>query len=120
MLKIGFSSCFFHADPQRPVFKGKTLVYLEQSIAHWVMRVQAVAFMIPPIGHDSAVRLDDLVREMDGLVLQGGSDVSPRSYGETPLKPEWSGDAIRDAYEVALTRTFMSQGKPVLGICRGA
>ena len=25
MLKIGISACFFHADPNRPIFTGKTL-----------------------------------------------------------------------------------------------
>ena len=32
-LKIGISACYFHADPQRAVFKGKTLLYLEQSMS---------------------------------------------------------------------------------------
>ena len=36
-LKIGISACFFHADPERPIFTGKTLQYVEQSMAHWVM-----------------------------------------------------------------------------------
>ena len=26
-LRIGVASCFFHADPTRPIFKGKTLLY---------------------------------------------------------------------------------------------
>ena len=41
---------------------------------------------------------------LDALVLEGGSDVSPGSYGETPLEPKWSGDRIRDDYEIALLR----------------
>jgi len=90
MKKIGISACFFHADPQRPVFKGKTLLYLEQSIAQWVMAEGAQAWMVPATAAGSPVTLKDLVTELDGLVLQGGSDVAPKSYGETPLKPEWS------------------------------
>ena len=35
------------------------------------------------------------------------------------MDPRWEGDAIRDAYECALVREFIAQGKPVLGICRG-
>ena len=46
-LKIGISACFMHADPARPMFTGKTLQYLEQSIAHWVMSTGALAVMIP-------------------------------------------------------------------------
>ena len=56
---------------------------------------------------------------LDGLVLHGGSDVWPGSYGEEPLKPEWSGDRVRDEYEIALLRAFIDAGKPVLGVCRG-
>lgn len=74
--------------------------------------------MIPPAG--GTVSLKELVQEMDGLVLHGGSDVAPKSYGEEPLKPEWAGDYVRDQYEIALLKEFMAQGKPTLGICRGA
>jgi putative glutamine amidotransferase len=124
MLKIGISACFFHADPQRLVFKGKTLQYVEQEMAHWVMQEDAMALMIPSPDGDSRrsgsrVTVVDYARELDGLVLMGGSDVSPESYGEKPLKPEWAGDRIRDDYEIALLRAFVAAGKPVLGVCRG-
>ena len=36
-LKLAVSACFFHADPARPIFTGKTLQYIEQSVAQWVM-----------------------------------------------------------------------------------
>jgi putative glutamine amidotransferase len=125
MLKIGISACFFHPDPQRAVFKGKTLQYVEQEMAHWVMQKDAMALMIPSPEGDSRrpgsrVSVGDYSRELDGLVLMGGSDVSPESYGEQALKPEWNGDRIRDEYEVALLRAFIAAGKPVLGVCRGA
>ena len=119
MLKIGLSACFFHPDPNRNIFKGKTLQFLEQSIARWVMSSGAMLFMIPAPQENSLIKLGDYARELDGLVLQGGADISPTSYGETPMKPEWSGDKIRDDYEIALTRAFMKEHKPVLGICRG-
>lgn len=119
-LRIGVSACFFHADPKRPVFKGKTLQYLEQSMAHWLMSEDVLLYMIPSPLEGAPVGIDDLTFPLDGLVLQGGSDVCPRTYGEEPLRPEWNGDAIRDAYEIALMKSFMNQKKPVLGICRGA
>lgn len=117
---IGISSCFFHADPKRPIFKGKTLLYLEQSMVHWIMREGVVAYLIPSLEPGAPIGLKELIEPLDGLVLQGGSDISPKSYGEEPLKPEWSGDYIRDQYESALIHEFMAQKKPVLGICRGA
>jgi putative glutamine amidotransferase len=124
MLRIGISASFFHADPSRPIFKGMTLQYIEQNVAHWLMQRDALAFMIPsPDGATrratSRVTLAAYADALDGLVLMGGSDVSPESYGETPLRPEWSGDKVRDDYEIALLRAFVAAGKPVLGICRG-
>src|SRR5439155_25827904 len=121
-LKVGISACFFHADAQRPIFTGKTLQYVEQSIAHWVMSQGALAVMIPSPAGDTQrgdVTLEHYAQWLDGLVLEGGSDLWPGSYDETPLKPQWSGDRIRDEYEIALARAFIATGKPVLGICRG-
>ena len=120
--KIGISACFMHADPARPLFTGKTLQYLEQSIAHWVMSTGALAVMIPsPTGvtQRGDVTLDHFAQWLDGLVLHGGADVSPLSYGEQPLQERWAGDRIRDEYEIELVAAFERHGKPVFGVCRG-
>ena len=120
--RIGISACFFHADPKRPIFTGKTLQYVEQSIVHWVQSAGALAVVIPsPEGptRRGDVTLADYAAMLDGLVLEGGSDMWPGSYGEAPLRPEWSGDRVRDEYEMALLRAFVDAGKPVLGVCRG-
>jgi putative glutamine amidotransferase len=121
-LRIGISACFFHADPARPIFTGKTLQYIEQSVAHWVMASGALAVMIPNPEGDTRkgdVTLAHYAQWLDGLVLSGGSDVWPGSYGETPLEARWSGDRVRDEYEKALTAAFVAEGKPVFGVCRG-
>jgi putative glutamine amidotransferase len=125
MLKVGISACFFHEDPKRAIFKGMTLQYIEQNVAHWLMQRDVLAFMVPsPDGRTRRARSKATVAayadELDALVLMGGSDVCPESYGEKALRPEWNGDRIRDDYEIALLRAFMQQRKPVLGICRGA
>jgi putative glutamine amidotransferase len=121
-LKIGISACFMHPDPARQLFTGKTLQYVEQSIAHWVMSTGALAVMIPsPSGATQRgdVTLDHYAQWLDGLVLHGGADVSPLSYGEQPIEERWAGDKIRDDYEIDLVRAFERHGKPVFGVCRG-
>ena len=118
MIKIGVSAAYFHADPLRAVFKGKTLLYMEQSLSHWLSQGGAFPILLPSLPSGKK-NFTDWVEELDALILQGGSDVSPKTYGETPLKPEWSGDAVRDAYEIALIKEFMAQNKPILGVCRG-
>jgi putative glutamine amidotransferase len=121
-LKIGISACFMHADPARQLFTGKTLQDVEQSIAHWVMSSGAMAVMIPsPSGATQRgdVTLDHYAQWLDGLVLHGGADVSPLSYGEKAIQERWSGDRIRDEYEIDLVAAFERHGKPVFGVCRG-
>jgi putative glutamine amidotransferase len=125
MVKIGISASFFHADPERRIFKGMTLQYIEQNLAHWLMQREVLAFMIPsPDGSTrrerSRVTLDAYADALDGLVLMGGSDVCPETYGDKALRPEWNGDRVRDEYEIDLYRAFAARAKPVLGVCRGA
>lgn len=123
-LRIGLSPRLMHQVPAELGFRNKKLQYLEQSIAHWVMAHGALAFMLPTLVEHGeverrAIRVSDYVRELDGLILQGGADVAPASYGQEALRPEWNGDRVRDLYEIELFWECMIQGKPVLGICRG-
>jgi gamma-glutamyl-gamma-aminobutyrate hydrolase PuuD len=88
------------------------------------MSRDVMVFMIPTVNknsrlHPSNIRLRDYAKHLDGLVLQGGADVSPKSYSQEATRPEWSGDRERDMYELELLHEFIEAGKPVLGICRG-
>ena len=121
-LKIGLSACFSHADPTRSLFTGKTLQYVEQSIAHWLMSSGAMVVMVPcPTGSTARgdVTYEHYAEWLDGLVLHGGADVWPGSYGEEPLQESWSGDRVRDDYDKALVAAFERAGKPMFGVCRG-
>jgi putative glutamine amidotransferase len=123
-LKIGISARLLYPDSRRVFLPTKTVQYLEQSVANWVMSGEVLAFMVPEMSLASPhlpanVTVKDYVDALDGLVLQGGADIAPESYGETPLNPAWAGDRIRDRYEISLFEEFVRQGKPVFGICRG-
>lgn len=114
---IGITSNFFHADPERPVFKDKTLHYLEEKMSLAVYRAGGLPIGLPDLGDGQASA--DLVAPLHGLLLAGGADVSPTTYGQAPLDPRWAGDAIRDAYEIRLLDAATDRGIPVLGVCRG-
>ena len=126
-LLIGISARIYY--PTKPVLDmggvfTKTLHFLEQSVAHLVMSRDVLLVMIPAIEsagmiERSEMSLDAYAEHLDGLVLQGGNDLSPESYGESPLRPEWAGDAIRDRYDTDLFNAFVEAQKPVIGICRG-
>ena len=121
-LKIGLSACFQHADPHRPLFTGKTLQYVEQSIAHWIMSAGAMVVMVPcPTGETARgdVSLAHYAEWLDGVVMHGGADVWPGNYGEEPLREEWIGDRVRDLYDLAVVKAFAEVRKPIFGVCRG-
>jgi putative glutamine amidotransferase len=123
-LRIGVSARIFHPEPGSVGLRSKNLQYLEESIAQWVMSRDVLVFMIPTVNtngllHPSNITLRHYARHLDGLVLQGGADVSPQTYSQEPTRPEWSGDRARDLYELELLHEFVDAGKPVLGICRG-
>ncbi len=122
--RIGLSARIFHPEPDAQGIRSKTLQVLEQSVAQWVTVRDVLLLMVPSVVQDgilmrSNIRLRDYAEHLDGLILQGGADVSPRAYGEEPLRPEWAGDPVRDAYEMELLHEFLEAGKPVFGICRG-
>jgi len=126
-LLIGVSARIYY--PAGPVLDlggvwTKTLHYLEQSVAHWVMSGGALPVMVPAVDADSVVKRSEIelahyAEALDGLVLQGGNDLAPESYGEAPMHPDWTGDRVRDRYEMELVEAFINAGKPVFGICRG-
>lgn len=123
-LKIGVSARIFHPEAGAKGLQAKTLQYLEESIAQWVMSRDVLVLMIPTVNtngllHPSKIRLRDYAKHLDGLVLQGGADVAPQTYSQTATRPEWIGDSARDMYELELLHEFVEAGKPVLGICRG-
>jgi putative glutamine amidotransferase len=83
-----------------------------------VQRAGALALILPP---DEAAESDpaELLDRIDGLVLAGGADVDPASYGATPhpeTGPTWP---ERDRFEIALARGAIDREMPLLGVCRG-
>ena len=77
-----------------------------------------VPVVLPSQGIDrtSAVALLD---RLAALVVAGGSDLDPASYGAEP-DPETTGfNPERDRFELALTTAALERDLPVLGICRG-
>lgn len=115
--KIGIVPGYFHADPDRTLYKNKTLLYVDEAITRWIQTVGAYPFLLPT--PEANLSIDAIVAGMDGLLLQGGPDVSPESYGEEPMRKEWSGDDARDRYEFKLVHACLERSKPILGVCRG-
>jgi len=116
-IKIGVSAFFIYPDPARATYGHKTISCLENDMARYLTRPNVMPVLIPDLDPEP---LEDLLQEMDGFVLQGGSDVSPETYGQKHLDAEkWPGDPHRDQYEIKILKFAVENNKPVLGICRG-
>lgn len=64
------------------------------------------------------VRLD----QMDGLLLTGGSDISPEFLRQEAVDPsllDKGVDAERDRWEFEAAREALSRGLPIFAICKG-
>jgi putative glutamine amidotransferase len=91
---------------------------LPLSYVEAVQRAGALAVLLPPDERLVAEPQQPL-ELIDGLMLAGGADIDPSSYGRQP-HPETSETVReRDAFEIALTRAAIERDLPVLGICRG-
>ena len=62
---------------------------------------------------------EGLLDRIDGLLLIGGADLDPRSYGAEPADAVEATYSDRDAFEIGLTREALARNMPYLGICRG-
>lgn len=87
----------------------------------YALSVQAAGGMVLLLPPDDVVaeQPDELLDLVDGLMLAGGSDVDPATYGARP-HPETRGSwPERDRFELALAHRALAREIPVLGICRG-
>ncbi|AVK64153.1 gamma-glutamyl-gamma-aminobutyrate hydrolase [Lactobacillus sp. CBA3606] len=74
--------------------------------------------LVLPVTTDVAT-MQRYVQLIDGLLLCGGQDIDPLTYGEEPLAELGAIDPQRDQYERALVAIVHAAHKPILGICRG-
>jgi len=90
-----------------------------RSYADAVQRAGAIALVLPP-DPLAAGDPDAFLDRIDGLLVAGGADIDPSSYGAPSVHPQTKGARPeRDAFEVALTRRALDREMPVLGVCRG-
>lgn len=93
-----------------------SLMTLSVSYTDAMLEAGLVPVMIPAgLDAGDALLLVDIV---DGLLVSGGDDVHPRTYGQEPTASRGIDDDV-DTFELALIRAAREAGKPVLAICRG-
>lgn len=88
---------------------------------HYITAVQRAggrALLIPP-DPQLVQDPDELLDLIDGLILAGGADIDPSTYGAERHPATGGTVPERDRAEIALARRAMQRDMPVLGICRG-
>jgi putative glutamine amidotransferase len=83
-----------------------------------VQAAGGIALVLPP-DDATAEEPDQMLDLIDGLVLAGGADVDPGTYGARPGEHTTGTWPERDRFELALTHRALERDIPVLGICRG-
>jgi len=116
------------ADPLNPLI-GITSVYKvdeKDKMAYTLVNfayVQAVAeaggvpVVLPTIDDDRILRR--YLQSLDGLILVGGGDVPPSTYGQQPHQTVKPLPPQRYDFERKLITLWLASGKPILGICLG-
>lgn len=91
---------------------------LPYSYIRAIQRAGGLALMIPPDARLERAP-DEVLDEVDGLILAGGADIDPSSYGAERHPQTTTTVPERDRVEIALARRAVGRDMPVLGICRG-
>lgn len=91
---------------------------LARSYVDALQAAGAVVLMLPPDAW-LAEHPDDALDALDGLLLAGGADIDPASYGEPRHPKTINTRPERDRAELALARRALARDMPMLGICRG-
>lgn len=100
-----------HADPTQ------TEMALGLSYMRAVEMAGGLPVALPPLTSEN---VDALLDHLSGLLLTGGPDVDPSSYGSSPHPELGPTDPVIDQFEIALCRHAYRRRMPILGICRGA
>jgi putative glutamine amidotransferase len=91
---------------------------LPRGYADAVQRAGGLAFLLPP-DDEAAEHPAELLDRLDALLLAGGRDVDPLSYGACPHPETAEPSPERDRFELALATAALDRDMPVLGVCRG-
>ena len=97
---------------------GHPTVALMQSYVNAVIQAGGVPVLIPSMIHDDG--WDALYARLDGILLSGGGDMAVERFSGEPHPRVDEVDPQRDSVELKMVKAAVEDGKPFLGICRGA
>ncbi len=90
---------------------------MNQRYSRAVAAAGGLPVMIPLLDEEDTLRA--LYDRMDAILIPGGVDLDPATYGESPLPTCGRLDPARDRVELHFARWAVAEGKPLFGLCRG-
>ena len=97
---------------------GHPLTALQHSYLNAIVQAGGVPIPIPSMLKEEDFL--DVYSRLDGILFSGGGDVSIKYFNGSDHPRIGEVDNGRDTTEITLMRTAVNDGKPILGICRGA
>jgi len=98
-------------------------VVTARALSAAVLRAGGEPVTVHPWAPDGVVSADEVAERLafaDGVLLPGGGDLDPRSYGaEIESEHVYDVDGEQDAFDLAVARWTLDSGTPLLAICRG-
>jgi putative glutamine amidotransferase len=81
-----------------------------------VERAGGTPLLVPPVEDG----VEEIVAALDGLILSGGADLDPDTYGAEAHAETTGTRPARDRAELALLEAALARDLPVLAVCRGS
>ena len=96
----------------------QSAVLIPRGYTDAVQRAGGLPLLLPP-DDEVAEHPGLLLDRLDGLMLAGGRDIDPLTYGARPDPHTTEPSPERDRFELALASTALERDMPLLGVCRG-
>lgn len=92
--------------------------YLKSTYTSAVEKAGGIAVLLPVTTYES--HIDAYLDMIDGLILVGGNDLNPSSFGESKSLPTVkTTPVIRQEYDLKLAAKALERDIPIFGICMG-
>ncbi|WP_372712638.1 gamma-glutamyl-gamma-aminobutyrate hydrolase family protein [Ilyobacter sp.] len=115
MKKIGISAGLYINNK---TFNDYKMTCVANNYMNAVILAGAIPFVVPCIANEEM--MEEILKTLDGIILSGGEDFSPKFYGEEVLDKCGDITPERDEADVLLARKALELKIPILGICRGS
>lgn len=107
----------------RPGNDNADLSVIDTHYSNAILRAGGIPVSLPH-GFEPAAIAEEIVTQIDGLLLTGGGDIAPESFGGHPYADGCVASISylsveRDVFEWAAAKAAWTQGVPCFGICRG-